>query len=108
MQTDPTLTLSLKLTDRIPIQEIKIDTEANAPGVASSNFSSRRNSTEIIDDTADERLISQLKEIGLYKQFLKQTTEAHTAPSLDITVFYLFCPKHQIKFSLVRRIQRHP
>ena len=90
MQTDPTLT-PLKLSDRIPIQEIEIETEAKAPDVALCNIPSRQNFPETIDDQADERLISQLKEFGLYEQFLQKTTEAQTIPSLDITGFYSFC-----------------
>ena len=96
MQTDPSLTLSLKLTDRIPIKEIEIEKEAKAPDVALSNISSRQTFPEAIDDKADERLISQLKEFGLYEQFLQKTTEAQTEPSLEITGFYSFCQVNQI------------
>ena len=96
MQTDPTLTLSLKLTDRIPIKEIEIETEAKAPDVALSNISNREDFPETINDKADERLISQLKEFGLYEQFLQKTTEAQTEPSLEITGFYSFCQVNQI------------
>ena len=58
MQTDPTLTFSFKLSDRIPIQEIEIETKAKAPDVALSDISSRQNFPETTDDQADERLIS--------------------------------------------------
>ena len=91
MQTDPTLTLSLKISDRVPIQEIEIETEAKAPDVALSNISNR----QFFSETIDERLVSQLNEFGLYEQFLQKTTEAHTIPSLDITGFYSFCQKNQ-------------
>ena len=96
MQTDPTLTLSLKLTDRIPIKEIEIATEAKSPDVALSNISDRAHFPESVDHQADDRLISQLKEFGLYEQFLQKTTEAQTIPSLDITGFYSFCQLNQI------------
>ena len=43
MQTDPTLTLSLKINDRVPIQEIEIETEAKAlSNIALSNISNRQ------------------------------------------------------------------
>ena len=32
MQTDPSASLSLKLTEKIPVREIQIDTTAKAPG----------------------------------------------------------------------------
>ena len=50
MQTDPTLTLSLKLTDRIPIKEIEIETEAKSPDVALSNILDRSPFPESVDD----------------------------------------------------------
>ena len=61
-----------------------------------SNISSRQNFTEIIDDTSDERLISQLKKIGLYEQLLQQKPEAQTAPSLELTGLYSLCQKYRI------------
>ena len=39
MQTDPNLTLQIKLTDHVLIREIEIETEAKAPNVSLSNFS---------------------------------------------------------------------
>ena len=48
VQTDPTLTLSLKLIDQIPIQEIEIETEAKDPDVALSDISSRQKFPEIL------------------------------------------------------------
>ena len=96
MQTDPTLTLSPKLPDRIPIKEIEIETEAKSPDVALSNISDRAHFPESVDDQADDRLFSQFKEFGLYEQFLEKTTESQTIPSLDITGFYSFCQLNQI------------
>ena len=87
MQTDPTLTLSPKLPDRIPIKEIEIETEAKSPDVALSNISDRAHFPESVDDQSDDRLFSQFKEFGLYEQFLEKTTESQTIPSLDITGF---------------------
>ena len=34
MQTDPNLTLQIKVTDHVPIREIEIETEAKAPNVS--------------------------------------------------------------------------
>ena len=97
----PTLTLSLKLTDRLPIKEIEIETEAKSPDVTLSNISDRAHFPDSVDHQADDRLISQLKEFGLYEQFLQKTTEAQNIPSLDITGFYItgfysFCQLNQI------------
>ena len=39
MQTDPNLTLQIKLTDHVPVRETEIETEAKAPNVSSSNIS---------------------------------------------------------------------
>ena len=39
MQTDPNLTLQIKLTDHVPLREIEIETEAKAANVSLSNIS---------------------------------------------------------------------
>ena len=38
MQTDPNLTLQIKLTDHVPVREIENETKAKAPNVSLSNI----------------------------------------------------------------------
>ena len=60
MQTDPSLTLQIKLTDHVPIREIEIETEAKASNVSLSNISEIAPFSEEIQLVADEHLITQL------------------------------------------------
>ena len=76
IQTDPNLTLLIKLTDHIPIREIELETEATASNVSLSNI------CEIAS------YITQLKAHGLYDQFIaKQPTD-----DSDIHLTGLFSP----------------
>ena len=70
MQTDPNLTLQIKLTDHVPLREIEIETEAKAPIVSLSNISETAPFSEELQPVVDEQFISQLKAHGLYEQFL--------------------------------------
>ena len=65
MQTDPNLTLQMKLTDHVPVREIEIDTEAEAPDVSLSNISQIAPFSEALHPTVDEQFITQLKAHGL-------------------------------------------
>ena len=76
MQTDPNLTLQIKLTDHFPIREIGIETEAKAPNVSLSNISEIAPFSEELQPAVDEQFITQLKAHGLYDQFFaKQPSE---------------------------------
>ena len=66
MQTDPNLTLQIKLTDDVPVREIEIETEAKAPDVSLSNISEIALFSEEIQPVVDEHLINQQKVLGLY------------------------------------------
>ena len=70
MHTDPNLTLQIKLTDHVPVREVEIETQAKAPDVSLSNISEIAPFSEEIQPVVDEHLITQLKALGLYDQFL--------------------------------------
>ena len=70
MQTDPNLTLQIKLTDHVPFCEIEIETEAKAPNVSLSNISEVAPFCEELQPAVDEQFITQLKAHGLYDQFM--------------------------------------
>ena len=76
MQTDPNLTLQIKLTDHVPIREIEIEMEAKAPKFSLSNISEIAPFSEEIQPAVDEQLVTQLKAHGLYDQFIaKQSSD---------------------------------
>ena len=70
MENDKTATMSLKLTDRIPVKEIEIDTEAQNPDnelnvlLDTENFSDEINSDEL----------DVLKKLGFYDEYKKRQT----------------------------------
>ena len=65
MQTDPNLTLQIKLMDHVPIREIEIETEAKAPKVYLSNINEVAPFSEELHLVVDEQFITQLKAHGL-------------------------------------------
>ena len=94
MQTDPTLTLLIKLTDHVPIREIEIETEAKAPNVSLSNISEIEPFCEELQPAVDEQFITQLKAHGLYDQFIaKQPSDD---PDIHITGFFSFSSIPQV------------
>ena len=94
MQTDPNLTLQTKVTNHVPIREIKIETEAKAPDVSLANISEIAPLFEEIQPVADEHLITQLKALGLYDQFLAK--QPNDNPDINITGFYTFSAIPQV------------
>ena len=72
MQTDPNLTLQIKVSDHVPVREIETETEAKAPDVPLSNISEIATLSEDIHPVVDEHLINQLKALGLYDQLLSK------------------------------------
>ena len=86
MQTDPNLTLQIKLTDHVPIRDIEIETEAKAPNVSLSNINEIARFTEEPQPAVDEQFITHLKAHGLYGQFIaKQPSDD---PDIHITGFF--------------------
>ena len=67
--------MSIKLTDRVPIREIEIETEAKAPDVALSNIATLRPFPENPYGPGDETFLNQLRVCGLYEQFLQKNSE---------------------------------
>ena len=86
MQTDPNLTLQIKLTDHVPVREIKIQTEAKAPNVPLSNISEVAPFSEELQPAVDEQFIIQLKAHGFYEQFI--TKQHGDDPDIHITGFF--------------------
>ena len=92
MQTDPNLTLQIKLTDHVPVREIEIETEAKAPNVSLSNISEVAPFSEELQPAVDEQFITQLKAHGLYDQFMAK--QHGDDPDIQIKGFSLF---HQFR-----------
>ena len=67
-ENDKTATMSLKLTDRIPVREIEMDTEAQNPDVELNVLLD----TEINDDKLNGEALNALKKIGLYEEYKKR------------------------------------
>ena len=68
MENHKTATMSLKLTDRIPVREIEIDTEAQNPDVELNVFFDIDN----FDDEANNTELEVLKKLGVYEHHKKQ------------------------------------
>ena len=68
MENDKTATISLKLTARIPVREIEIDTEAQNPDVELNVLLD----TEINDDELNGEALNALKKIGLNEEYKKR------------------------------------
>ena len=74
MQTDPSASLTLKLTDKIPVREIYVDTTARVPD-ASLNLVQAIDEAFSETEQVDEALVANLQRLGLYQAYLdKQTT----------------------------------
>ena len=70
MENDKTATMSLKLTDRIPVKEIEIDTEAQNPDVELNVLLD----AEISNDEVNLEVLDALKKLGLYDEYKKRQT----------------------------------
>ena len=68
MENDKTATMSLKLTDRIPVREIKIATEAQNPDVELNVLFDIDN----FDDEANNAELDVLKKLGVYEDYKKK------------------------------------
>ena len=71
MQTDPSASLSLKLTDKIPVREIQIDTTAKVPD-ASLNLIQPMEEIFPEKTKLDDNLRTQLIELGLYENVMRE------------------------------------
>ena len=94
MQTDPKLTLQIKLTDHVTIREIELETESKAPIVSLSNISEIAPFFEELQTAVDEQIIDQLRAHGFYDQFLaKQPNDDSYIP---IRGFFSFSSIQQV------------
>ena len=90
MQTDPSASLSLKLTDKIPVREIYIDSTAQIPD-ASLNLIAEAFSER---EQVDEALIANLQRLGLYQAYLEKQICRDNTGTLE--------PKSQIHIPKVK------
>ena len=68
MENDKTATMSLKLTDRIPVREIEIDTEAQNPDIELNVLFD----TENFSDEINNEGVNFLKKFGYYEDYKKR------------------------------------
>ena len=68
MENDKTATMSLKLTDRIPVEELENDTEAQNPDVELNVLLD----AEIPNDEINVDVLDALKKLGYYKDYKKR------------------------------------
>ena len=84
MQTDPEAQFSLRLTEKVPVREIEIESEAETPDVSLNTIE------EIIDafkeeDEIDLAMVEKLKELGMYETYLqKQKAEPEVLKTRDL------------------------
>ena len=72
MENDKSETMSLKLTDRIPVREIEIDTEAQNPDVELNVLFDIDN----FDDEANNAELDVLKKLGVYEDYKKKQSNS--------------------------------
>ena len=68
VQTDKGASLSLKLTDKVPVREIYVESEAKSPDVSISNIDPEPEMEEVF-------IVSQLQELGLYDAYIERKRE---------------------------------
>ena len=66
MQIDPSLSLRIKLIDRVPVRKIEIETAAKPPDASLSSIDSVHNFLENTIEPIDAQFIEQLQKRGLY------------------------------------------
>ena len=71
MQTDPSASLSLKLTDKVPVREIYFDSTARVPD-ASLNQVQAIEDAFSTNEEIDDNLIANLQRFGLYQAYLEK------------------------------------
>ena len=73
VQTDKGASLSLKLTDKVPVREIYVESEAKSPDVSISNIDQLNTVPE--SEIEEVTIISQLQELGLYNAYIERKRE---------------------------------
>ena len=89
MENDKSATMSLKLTDRIPVTEIEIDTEAQNPDVELNVLFD----TEGLGDEINEDEVNFLKKLGVYDDYKKRQ---NNVPITEIQGLLKLKRKHEI------------
>ena len=79
MQTDPSASLSLKLTDKIPVREIYIDSTARIPDASLNLIANAFSEREQVD----EALIANLQRLGLYQAYLDKQIPRDNTGTLE-------------------------
>ena len=69
MENDKTATMSLKLTDRFPVREIEIDTEAQNPDIEMNALFDEH---QALGNQVTDETLQQLKTLGLYEEYKKK------------------------------------
>ena len=70
MQTDSSASLSLKLTDKVPVREIYIDSTARVPDALLNQVQAIEDALSTIEEI-DDNLIANLQRLGLYQAYLE-------------------------------------
>ena len=124
MQTDPNLTLQIKLTDHVSIREIELETESKAPNASLLTvIEITPFSEEVQPGVHDQFIKHQLKAFGLYDLFLAKqpsdNTDIHVRglfslllippviliETNDFKIFLNDLPNHTVPVDLVREQQ---
>ena len=69
MQTDPKMTLHLKLTDYVPVRETETETETKAADVSLSIIFERMPFSERIQPVVGKQFVTQLMAVGFLTTF---------------------------------------
>ena len=72
VQTDPSQTIQLKLSDRIPVKEIEIETVAKSPDVFLSCLETFESLFSSNSSQIGQNVISELKQKGISDDLLMQ------------------------------------
>ena len=82
MQTDPSLSLQIKLADRVPVREIEFETAAKSPDVSLSNIESVQNFPDNTTEPVDAQFLEKLRKHVLYDHFLTNQPKEDPADSI--------------------------
>ena len=82
MQTDPSASLSLKLTDKIPVREIQIEATAKVPD-ASLNLIHSMDEAFPEKKKIDDNLRAQLLELGLYENVMRELSSQEASDTIQ-------------------------
>ena len=105
VQTDPSQTIQLKLTDRIPVKEIEIKTVAKSPDVSLSCLETFESLFSSNSSQIGQNVISELKQKGISDDLLLQIqlqTKTNTEPDDISGLIRLKYCKNEINAILMR------